>query len=414
MADQIYICVTPFFPTPDSFRGPYIYDQVKAIRQTGKYDVMVFKPTTLNDRQSCYEYEGIKVHLFPSVQMPSFFFNGLSNEFNCSLFLKCIARLGLDINRIAVVHGHTSSFASYGIALKRLNPRIRTLVQHHDRDPFTIRNGRLAKMKPNLYYRAKTNIALFNQVDCHISISRVVEDNLLSFPRSGKYESYPSYLETLEKAKHLPSISPKHSLVLYNGVDLTKFYPIEGMRDNTIFKIGCIGNFHPLKSQITLVKAVELLLQRGHRQLRVSFIGTGPLLDECRAYVTGHGLSDYIRFEKEVHHRELLTYYNSLDLFVLPTFYEGFGCVFTEAYACGVPFMLCEHQGASEYVADTEEDKWLFPKEDYERLSFLIEQYMQYRYGQKLKYPCDINVLISGFLDQLDLCNPYRNRINNE
>lgn len=91
-----------------------------------------------------------------------------------------------------------------------------------------------------------------------------------------------------------------------------------------------------------------------------------------------------------------------MDLFVLPTFYEGFGCVFTEAYACGVPFMLCEHQGASEYIADVEKDKWLFPKEDYERLSFLIEQYMQHRYVQKLKYPYDINVLVSSFLDQLD------------
>ena len=98
MADQIYICVTPFFPTPDSFRGPYIYDQVKAIRRTGKYDVMVFKPTTLNDKRDSYEYEGITVHLFPSVQMPSFFFNGLSNGFNCSMFLKCIARLELDIS----------------------------------------------------------------------------------------------------------------------------------------------------------------------------------------------------------------------------------------------------------------------------------------------------------------------------
>lgn len=402
IARKIYICVTPFFPTPDSFRGPYIYDQVKAIQRTGKYDVIVFKPTSFNDKRENYEYEGIKVHLFPHIQMPSFFFNGLTNRFNCRMFLKCVSKLEPDIDRIAVVHGHTSSFAAYGIALKNLNPRIQTLVQHHDRDPFTIRNGHLAKMKPNLYYRARTNIKLFNQVDCHVSISRVVEDNLLSFPCPGKYESYPSYLDILKKAKKLPSISPERSLVLYNGVDLTKFYPVEGMRDRSIFKIGCIGNFHHLKGQITLIKAVELLLRKGYGQLRVSFIGTGPLFDECRSYVMEHGLADYIRFEKEVHHHELLAYYNSLDLFVLPTFYEGFGCVFTEAYACGVPFMLCEHQGASEYVADEDKEKWLFPKEDYRRLSFLIEQYMKYRYEQKVKYPYDINVLVTEFLDQLD------------
>lgn len=333
--------------------------------------------------------------------MPSYFFNGLSNGFNCRMFLKCLDKLGIDINQVAVVHGHTSSFAAYGLALKKLNPRILALVQHHDRNPYTIRNGHLAKMKLNAYYRVNTNIKLFNEVDYHISISHVVEDNLLSFPGAGKYESFQSYLDILEKVKRLPSISPKHSLILYNGVDTTKFYPVEGLKDNALFKIGCIGNFQDLKGQITLIKAAELLIRKGHKQLRVSLIGTGPLLEECKSYVTEHGLTEYIWFEKEVHHRDLLIYYNSLDLFVLPTFFEGFGCVFTEAYACGVPFMLCEHQGASEYIVEEDKDKWLFPKKDYNRLAFLIEQYMENRYEQTLKYPYDINVLISEFLDKL-------------
>jgi len=53
-------------------------------------------------------------------------------------------------------------------------------------------------------------------------------------------------------------------------------------------------------------------------------------------------------------------------------------------------------------VADEDKAKWLFPKENYRRLSFLIEQYMKYRYEQKVKYPYDINVLVTEFLDQLD------------
>ena len=398
---MIYICITPFFPTPGSFRGPYIYDQVKAIQKTGKYEVMVFRPTSLKDKRTSYEYEGIEVYLFPHIQIPSYFFNGLTNGFNCKMFLKCVNKLGIDINQIAVVHGHTSSFAAYGVTLKKLNPHILTLVQHHDRDPFTILNGHLAKMKLNLYFRAKTNIKLFNRVDYHISVSHVVEDNLLSFPCPGKYESYLPYLDILERGKRLPSVSPMHLLILYNGVDLTQFYPVEGLRDKAIFKIGCIGNFQDLKGQIVLIKAAERLLRKGYEQLRVSFIGTGPMLDKCRSYVLNHRLTEYIRFEKEVHHKELLTYYNSLDLFVLPTSFEGFGCVFTEAYACGIPFMLCEHQGASEYIAEEDQEKWLFPKDDYERLSYLIEQYMENKYEQKLIYPYDIDVLVSDFLDQL-------------
>ncbi|MEG1999728.1 MAG: hypothetical protein RR015_06910 [Bacteroidales bacterium] len=42
---MIYIVVTPFFPEPDSFRGPYIYDQFNAIMASGRYErVIVCKP----------------------------------------------------------------------------------------------------------------------------------------------------------------------------------------------------------------------------------------------------------------------------------------------------------------------------------------------------------------------------------
>ncbi len=37
-----YLIVTPFFPTKDSFRGPFIYDQAKAIKDFGDYEVVFF------------------------------------------------------------------------------------------------------------------------------------------------------------------------------------------------------------------------------------------------------------------------------------------------------------------------------------------------------------------------------------
>lgn len=399
---KYYIEITPFFPTSDSFRGPYIYDQVKAIERSGRYKVLVFKPTQLFNNQESYEYEGITVHLFKAFQMPSYLFNGLSNRLNAFLFLKRVRELGINPQEIAVAHGHTSTFGAYALALQSLNSSIYTVVQHHDRDPFTIRNGLFADWRINLRYRAKKNINIFNQVDCHISISKVVEDNLLSFPAPGRYESYAPYLSVLKQAQGLPSIHPKKSIILYNGVDTSKFYPLAGFRESTYFKIGCIGNFQALKGQMVLIKAVERLIHV-IPMVRVSFVGSGELLDSCKEYVVKNALGPYVIFEKEVPHDQLNHYYNSLDLFVLPTCYEGFGCVFTEAAACGVPFMLCEHQGASEYIPIEDTDKWLFAPNDDQHLSVLIYKFYTRKYKQRLLYPYDIDVLISDYLNQLDV-----------
>ena len=57
---KIYLVVTPFFPEFDSFRGPYIYDQVNAIIKTGKYDkVIVLKPCRSNKLKD-YIYEVLR------------------------------------------------------------------------------------------------------------------------------------------------------------------------------------------------------------------------------------------------------------------------------------------------------------------------------------------------------------------
>ena len=43
-------------------------------------------------------------------------------------------------------------------------------------------------------------------------------------------------------------------------------------------------------------------------------------------------------------HENLPSFYQSLDLFVLPSYYEAFGCVYAEAYSCGVPFIAVKNQ----------------------------------------------------------------------
>ena len=397
---KVYLVVTPFFPNQDSFRGPFVLDQVKAIERSGKYSVVVFKPCGLLRKEQSYVYDGITVHHVPSFFTPSYLFNGFGGSLNGRNLLKQLRELGVPLSDIAVVHVHTASFACYATALKKANKNIKTVIQYQDPDPYQIRNGKWALWKPNAMYRAKKLISQFKDIDLHLCISKKVEYNLTRFPNPHPEECCDSYNHVLKVVSEIPTPQNLDTYVLYNAVDTSSFYTIKGLNDSSIFKIGCVANFIDWKDQMTLIKAVELLVKKDkHEDIRVSFVGSGVTKQECIDYINDCGLHQYFTFEKEVHHSDLVKYYNTLDLFVLPSYFEGFGCVFTEAYACGVPFMGCVNQGYSEYVLD--KDKWLIQPHDYERLACLIEDYYNNRYEQKLCKEIDINVIIKKYLSYI-------------
>ncbi len=397
---RIYLEITPIFPTNESFRGSFIYDQVNTIDCSGCFDqIIVMQSTSIWNLNKSYTYKKFQVHLFPTIQFPSLILNGIFNKVNSWLFRKRLQKLKIRAVDITVAHGHTSTFAAYALAVKKINPQTLTIVQHHDPDPFTIRNGKFANLSWNIKYRARKNMELFNLIDLHVSVSKYVELNLIRFPQVAEHELYDSYLEKVRKVCSLSPVYPQKSTVLYNGVNVSIFRPIEGLRNPLIFQIGCIGNFTDWKDQLTLIKAIELLIEEGYEDIRLSLIGTGPLLDDCKTYVNEHQLSLFVKFEKEVHHQQLPNYYNSLDLFVLPSFFEGFGCVFTEAYSCNVPFMTCFNQGISDYLTEEEAEKWLFAPKDYTHLADLIRRYKHERYKQVICKPYDITILIKEFLE---------------
>lgn len=396
---KYYLCVTPFFPSKEAVYGSYIYDQVKAISRNSDFEVLVFRPTSRRGKQSYYEYDGIKVFLFPSLFMPSYFFNGLTNSYNGHAFVAALKKIGINPNDIAVVHCHTATYACYGIAVKKLNTQIKVVLQHHDKDPYQILNGKFAGFLPNLLFRAIVNIRNFKQIDCHVCISEAVKDNLLAFPKPGIDEIYDPYKRQVKKIEWLKNDTSDFACyVLYNGVDTTQFKFIK-KQNNSNFTIGCIGNYQYLKDHITLLKAIDLLNQRNLiYNLKVRLIGHGPLENDLRNYVKEYHLEETVCFEKEVDHSDLPEFYNSLDLFVLPSIFEGFGCVYTEAAACGVPFMMCKGQGAAEYIKESEADKWLIEKGDFASLADKIHLFYINRYEQKLSKTFDIDKLIIDFL----------------
>lgn len=398
-----YIVVTPFFPTAVSFRGPFVYDQVKAIKKVRDYDIVVFKPTSLIDKTEFYEYDGIKVFLFPMAQTPSYIFNGIFNEFNVRQFVKRFFDVGLNPRNVVAVHCHTSSFGAFGLGLKKYNPEIKVLLQHHDKDPFTILNGKLADWKINSRYRAKKNIAIFNEVDFHVCISKACEANLRAFPYASEKETYIPYLDKLTNLNGLPHISPRNVVLLHNGVDISKFYNTNSRKTDK-FVVGCVANFINLKGQQDLIKAFyEFVIQNKDIKAQLRFVGSGPTKSECQELCQRLEICGMVEFCYEMDHEELVHFYNSLDLFILPSHFDGFGCVCLEAYACGVPFIICDNQGACDYLLDDDKDKWSYLPGDCNTLTKLIQNFYINRWIQQVRFPIDIDILVLNFLKEIGL-----------
>jgi len=200
------------------------------------------------------------------------------------------------------------------------------------------------------------------------------------------------------------AVGIKRSLILHNGVDTELFCKKarEGSSKNRfLLTIGCVGNFVKIKDQISLIKALIILRNEYKLDSRVVFVGSGPELMKCKKYVVKKKLSNYIDFLREVKHEELPDFYRSINLFVLPSYFEGFGCVYTEAWACGIPFIGCKGQGIDDLLSPIEQEKWLVPPQSPHDLAAAIYRYHKNRYPQLLSCEIDIKKLVAKFVSEV-------------
>jgi len=100
-----------------------------------------------------------------------------------------------------------------------------------------------------------------------------------------------------------------------------------------------VGDLHPRKNQIGLIRAFsELIRERPELPHVLVMAGQhtwfAPRVLEA---VRNSGVADRIVLTRFVDDETLRLLYNGCDLFVFPSFYEGFGLPVIEAMACGRP-----------------------------------------------------------------------------
>ncbi|HTS66098.1 MAG TPA: glycosyltransferase family 1 protein [Candidatus Acidoferrales bacterium] len=114
-----------------------------------------------------------------------------------------------------------------------------------------------------------------------------------------------------------------------------------------------VGDLQPRKNQIGLIKAFARLLN-AFPQLKQNLVLAGKetwFADQVHKAARESGISGRIQFSGFVSDDDLLQLYNACDLFVFPSFYEGFGLPALEAMACGRA-VVCSHTSALPEVVD--------------------------------------------------------------
>lgn len=147
---------------------------------------------------------------------------------------------------------------------------------------------------------------------------------------------------------HNPNLFPAEKIkVVYNGIDEKMILPHAPVRQQTRVVLGNAGRLSPEKGHDRLLKVAKEL-KKDAVPFQLLIAGTGPMEKDLKILTGRYGLKDHVHFEGFV--KDFGGFLSSIDIFVLTSYYEGFGYVLIEAMAAGIPVLAFDIGTTSEII----------------------------------------------------------------
>jgi phosphatidylinositol alpha-1,6-mannosyltransferase len=172
----------------------------------------------------------------------------------------------------------------------------------------------------------------------------------------------------LRLARALSPAAAARMMRLAPGVDTATFHPGAGggairerlgLADRPI--VVCVSRMVTRKGQDTLIRAWPQVRAAGGGLPVLLLVGGGPAAGRLQRLARQLGVAEAVIFAGEVPQQELPAYYDAANIFAMPCRtrmggldVEGFGAVYLEAAATGLPVIAGNSGGAPDAVRDGE------------------------------------------------------------
>jgi len=180
--------------------------------------------------------------------------------------------------------------------------------------------------------------------------------------------------------------------ILYPGVDIDYFSPVEGQKeieeirktycDVNTFLIVNAARLVPKKNHIRIINAISSLIKKEY-QVKCVIAGEGPEREKLEKLIESLGLSNEVILAGNLDRRNVLNLFRSADVVALPStlisedgHHESFGIVAIEAAACGKPVIVGSLGGQPETVIHRETG-FVIDGDDFHTIEEAIERLME-------------------------------------
>ncbi len=175
------------------------------------------------------------------------------------------------------------------------------------------------------------------------------------------------------------------------GVDENRFIPVKNKEEKQVIRkklnlptdkkiILTVSRINKYKAHDVILKALSLLKQEEREKILYIIAGRGNYEKELKNLIKKFDLEDIVYWYGFVDEEKLPDLYKASDLFVLCTreekdekTVEGFGLVFLEAQASGIPVVGVK-QGGIPYAVEENEGGILIKRDDYQALSKIFKK----------------------------------------
>lgn len=359
------LIISHMYPsTFNSMAGIFVHQQVKTLKEKG-IEVKVISPVPLAPfplnliskkwaryREIPYKtnIEGIDVYYPRYLEFPKGIMFHRSGFFMAKGIKRIINKVYKEF-KFDLIHSHVAVPDGYAGMILNKEFKVPHVVTIHGQD-FQNTISRNINCKKALFN-------VLNHIDKIITVSNKLKNVV-------KDENFYNKIEVVNNGIDKDYIS----------VDKIQENYIEKNRINkNLIKILSVSNLKETKGIHINLKAIAKLKEI-YSNISYDIIGDGEYRGKLEELIKELGLEDNVSFLGKLEHKEVIDIMKQYDIFSLPSYKEGFGMVYIEAMAQGIPVIGVKGEGIEDAI-ENGVDGFLVERKNIEELvkimKFLIE-----------------------------------------